>query len=58
MRKFFSTIFLAALALAVSGCGGGDDSFKNPDDPGTLPPVIGALTLTTSTPTLPTDRSL
>lgn len=54
MRKFFSTIVIAAVALGFAGCGGGDDAFQTPTDPG---PVVGALTLTTSTPTLPSDGS-
>ncbi len=58
MRKIFPMSFLAALALALVGCGGSDDAFQNPDDPDPNAPVVGALTLTTSTPTLPTDGSL
>src|ERR1044071_990200 len=57
MRKSFSVSFLAALALSLLGCGGGGDGAFVQPGAGATPPV-GLLTLTTSTPTLPTDGSL
>jgi len=57
MRKFFSMTILATLAVVMAGCGGSEDAFTDPGASGTAPPVIGSLTITTSTPTIPTDGS-
>jgi len=58
MRK--TGILSALLALALTACGGGDDSFVGGTGTGgtTTPPVVvGSLTLVTSSPTVPSDGS-
>lgn len=57
MRKFLSTVLLAALTLGLAACGGGDDSFKTPDDPGTLPPVVGSVDVYAQSPILQSDSN-
>lgn len=57
MRKFFSTIFLAALTLAVNGCGGGDDAFSNPDPVDPTAPVVSSIDVLASSPQLLSDDS-
>jgi hypothetical protein len=54
MRKSFSMTILAALAVTLVACGGGDKAFQNPDDP-TDPttPTVASVTVVTDTPSIP-----
>ena len=58
MRKIFPMSFLAALALALVGCGGGDDAFQNPDDPDDPnAPTVASISALASSPQLLSDDS-
>lgn len=54
MRKLFSIGFLATLFLGLNACGGGDDAFQTPTDPG---PVVSAVSVLASSPQLLSDDS-
>jgi hypothetical protein len=55
MRKFLSTVFLAALTLGFAGCGGSDDAFQTPGGGGAS--TVSTVTVAASPSEIASDGS-
>jgi Bacterial Ig-like domain (group 1) len=58
MHKLFPAVLLCMAVALLAACGGSDDAFTAPTQPGSQGPELQTLTLLTSSPQLPSDGAL
>jgi hypothetical protein len=58
MHKLFPAVLLCLVVALLAACGGNDEAFTAPQQPGSQGPELQTLTLLTSSPQLPSDGAL